>query len=401
MSLKINGSVSNAVVYTEILDDTTAKQITELCNQPFTEGSKIRIMPDCHAGAGCVIGTTMTISKYVVPNLVGVDIGCGMLVIKLPLKKGEINLPEFDNWVKKMVPSGMDVHENQKYELNVDLLSLKCIKSVSYDRALLSIGTLGGGNHFIELAESSDGVVYLVIHSGSRNLGKQVAEHYQAKAYQSILDKELNIKELIQQMKDAGRYSVIEHELKKMKEITKNKINKELAYLSDNDFEDYIHDMRIIQDFASLNRLSMGKSLLKLWNFPMDEYFSTIHNYIDIDRMILRKGAISAQKDEIVLIPMNMRDGSLICRGLGNPEWNYSAPHGAGRIMSRMQAKRLLSLSDFQKTMVGVYSTTIDESTLDEAPFAYKPMKEIMENIKETVEIIDIIKPFYNFKAGE
>jgi len=364
--IEIKGKYNTAKVFTDDIEDDAKIQIIELCNQEFVKDSIIRIMPDVHAGAGCTIGTTMTITDKIVPNLVGVDIGCGMETIKL--KQKVIDFERLDKIIYNNIPSGFEIRKKQhKYTDNIDFDSLICKKYVDLERAMLSVGTLGGGNHFIEVNKDSKGTLYLVVHSGSRHLGKQVAEYYQEKAY---------------------------------KERTVN-ISRQLAYLQGKSFNDYLHDMKIIQQYAVYNRKAIVDEIINRMEFEIEEQFTTIHNYIDLNSMILRKGAISAQKGEKVLIPMNMRDGSLICMGKGNKDWNYSAPHGAGRMMSRRQAKKSLSLEKFRKTMEGIYTTTVNRSTLDECPLAYKPMDEIIENIKDTVEIIDIIKPVYNFKASE
>lgn len=363
---ELKGKYNSAKVFTDNIDPEAVNQIIELCNQEFVKGSKIRIMPDVHSGAGCVIGTTMTITNKAVPNLVGVDIGCGMYTIKLG--KIKLVLEKLNRVINEQIPSGFDIR-SRRHELakQIDLNKLRCRDGVDLDRGYLSIGTLGGGNHFIEVNQDSAGSLYLVIHSGSRHIGLQVAEYYQDLAYQKL----------------------------------KNKISipKALAYLEGNDFRDYLHDIEIMQEYARLNRQAMAEVILKTMNLQPEYTFTTIHNYIDTKNMILRKGAISAQKGEMVLIPVNMRDGSIIAVGKGNPDWNYSAPHGAGRLLSRRQALAQLSMADFRESMQGIYSTSISKSTLDEAPMAYKPMDEILDNIRDTVTVVDIIKPVYNFKA--
>ena len=364
--IEIEGKYNTAKVFTDNLEDEAKAQILELCNQEFVKDSIIRIMPDAHAGIGCTIGTTMTITDKIVPNLVGVDIGCGMETIKL--KQKELDFEKLDKVIYNHIPSGFQIRKKpHKYTDNIDFDELVCKKHVDLERARLSIGTLGGGNHFIEVNKDSEGTLYLVVHSGSRHLGKQVAQYYQERAYIEL----------------AG------------------KISKQLAYVHGKSFNDYLHDMKIIQKYAVYNRKAIVDEIINRMGLEIEEQFTTIHNYIDLSSMILRKGAISARKGEKVLIPMNMRDGSLICIGKGNKDWNYSAPHGAGRMMSRRQAKKSFSLEEFKKTMKGIYTTTVNKSTLDECPLAYKPMDEIIENIKDTVEIIDIIKPVYNFKAAE
>jgi len=375
--LEIKGIHNIAKVFTDNLENEAVAQIQELCDQEFVQGSRIRIMPDAHAGAGCVIGTTMTITDKVVPNLVGVDIGCGMETVRLRQKK--IDFKQLDQVIYKHIPAGFDVRQKEhKYSAKIDLKRLFCHKHVNLERARLSIGTLGGGNHFIEINQDSQGGLYLVVHTGSRHLGKQVAEYYQNLAYE----------ELTRKGKEKRKSGVI-------------KISKHLAYLQGESFQDYIHDMKIVQQYAVYNRQAIVDEIISRMGFEVEDRFMTIHNYIDLPNMILRKGAISAQQGEKVLIPMNMRDGSLICRGKGNPDWNYSAPHGAGRIMSRRKAKGVISLTEYQNSMEGIYTTTVNKATLDECALAYKPMEEILQNIQETVEVIDLIRPLYNFKAAE
>ncbi|PES55365.1 RNA-splicing ligase RtcB [Bacillus cereus] len=394
--IELRGKYANAKVFTDNIEQQATGQIIDLCNQEFTKNSKISIMPDTHAGKGCTVGTTMTIQDKIVPNLVGVDIGCGMYTVKL--KEKEINFEQLDDVIRKYVPSGFSIREKEHpFAKLINLKDLRCADHVKLQRAMLSIGSLGGGNHFYECNRDDEGNLYMVVHSGSRYLGKQVAELYQNKAY-DILSSVSNTKdELIKQLKAEGRESEIQTALQ---QLATPKIRKELAYLEGPAFNDYIHDMRITQKFAWLNRKAMMDEVVRRMNLTVVEEFSTIHNYIDIDNMILRKGAISAQKDEKVIIPINMRDGSLICYGKGNPDWNFSGPHGAGRLMSRSKAKEQLSLTDFEETMKDVWSTSVGQSTLDESPMAYKPMDEIITNIQDSVRIEKIIKPVYNFKAN-
>ena len=394
--IEIKGKYNNAIIYTDNVEETAISQIIELCNQEFTKDSNIRIMSDCHTGAGCTIGTTMTIKDKVVPNLVGVDIGCGMLTIKL--KEKEIDFQKLDNIIREYIPSGQNVRETyHKNSYKVDLDKLLCKNYINMDRAMKSLGTLGGGNHFIEINKDSKGYLYLVIHSGSRYLGKQVAEYYQELAYKTLSSNNIDKIELIEKLKREGKQNQIQEELKKIKSI---KVNKQLAYLEGKNLEYYLHDMRIIQEYAYFNRITMAEEIIYKMDLNIDYEFTTIHNYIDLENMILRKGAISAQKDEIVLIPMNMRDGSLICKGKGNNDWNCSAPHGAGRILSRSKAKDKVTLNEFKDSMNGIWTSSVSENTIDESPMAYKPMQEIIDNIQDTVEILEIIKPVYNFKAN-
>ncbi len=395
--IEIKGKYNTAKVFTDNVEDVAVAQILELCNQEFVKDSSIRIMPDTHAGAGCTIGTTMTISDKVVPNLVGVDIGCGMETIKL--KNKELDLGKLDRVIHEHIPSGFDTRKKQhSYVEKIDFDKLACKKNVGIDRARLSVGTLGGGNHFIEVNKDGAGELYLVVHSGSRHLGKQVAEFYQALGYKELVKNSEYLSELVGRLKAEGREKEIQEEIRNAKPL---KINKQLAYVQGKSYENYLNDMKIVQKFAVLNRKAMVDEIVKRMEIDIAEQFATIHNYIDLDHMILRKGAISARSGERVLIPINMRDGSLICTRKGNKDWNYSAPHGAGRLMSRSKAKEVISLEEFKKSMEGIYSTTVNRSTLDECALAYKPMDEIVSNIQDTVEIVDRIKPVYNFKAAE
>lgn len=395
--IEIEGKYNTAKVFTDNVESEAIAQIVELCNQEFVKDSIIRIMPDTHAGAGCTIGTTMTISDKIVPNLVGVDIGCGMETIKL--KQKEIDFEKLDKVIYNYIPSGFDIRKKQhKYAENIDFDSLVCKKHVNLERAILSIGTLGGGNHFIEVNKDSDGALYLVVHSGSRHLGKQVAEYYQELAYKELTDINRPKAEIVKKLKAEGREKEIQDEIQKISPV---KISRQLAYVQGESYNNYLNDMKIVQQYAVYNRKASVDEIINRMGLEIEEQFTTIHNYIDLDSMILRKGAISARKGERVLIPINMRDGSLICIGKGNKNWNYSAPHGAGRLMSRRKAKETISLEEFEKSMEGIYTTTVSRSTLDECALAYKPMDEIIDNIQDTVEIVDIIKPVYNFKASE
>jgi RNA-splicing ligase RtcB len=378
-------------IYATTLEDVAFDQIKELGEFEPYKDSKIRIMPDCHAGAGCTIGTTMEIKDKITPNLVGVDIGCGMLTVKL--KETEIDLRKLDAVINKFIPNGFNTHTEPKAEFEFDKL---IAKNLNIDRAKVSIGSLGGGNHFIEVGKTSKNELYLVIHSGSRNIGGQVAKFYQNIAIENLTDNAKEREELIVKLKKEGRQNEIGKELKKLK---KPDINKDLAYLTGADFDNYMHDMELMQKYAVLNRRTMANIILKKAELTEAETFETIHNYIDFNRMMLRKGAVSAENGETLLIPINMRDGSIIAKGKGNADWNYSAPHGAGRLMGRRQAHKNLNLDEFKEQMKDVYSTSVMAETLDEAPNAYKPMNEILEAIEDTVEIVDIIKPIYNFKA--
>jgi len=407
--VKLKGKYNTAKVFTDNVDEETISQIINLCNQEFVQGSKIRIMPDTHAGVGCVIGTTMTIKDKVVPNLVGVDIGCGMLTVVLG--DIEIDFQKLDDYIRANIPCGFAINKQPQTDYIKQIEELICFREIpksakEFNRAL---GSLGGGNHFIEVNQDKDGVKYLVVHSGSRNLGHQVATHYQKKAvaYHSGENDqfEADKQALIKSYKEQGKRKQIKKALAELKQKYKTecKIPKDLAYLEGRLMQDYLHDMKIVQKYAEINREVMARKIVgSVFQLDYDslDKFQTIHNYIDTEQLILRKGAISAQQGERLLIPINMRDGSILAVGKGNPDWNFSAPHGAGRIMSRKQAREQLSLADFQATMQNVWSSSVKKSTLDEAPMAYKPLEEIVKNIEDAVEIIDIIKPLYNFKAS-
>ena len=399
--IEITGKYNTAKVYTDNVEEAAYKQILNLMNQKFAEGSQFAIMPDCHAGVGCVIGLTMKIVDKVVPNLVGVDIGCSMLVLKVD-KSFHFDLKQMDKIMHRDIPSGMN-HRTTKHRF-ADKVNLEdMVAPVNAEKLRLSIGTLGGGNHFTEINEDDEGNHYIVIHSGSRHLGIEVCKFHQNRAIEYHRNNKNTEIELIEKLKREGRESEIEKVLKENKERTPS-IPNELAYLEGSLMEDYLHDMKIAQDFAIWNREAMMQTIVEglgIKKHHILDKFLTMHNYIDLDNMILRKGSISLQKDEVALIPMNMRDGSLIVRGKGNPEWNFSGPHGAGRLMSRSKAKETLKMEDFKASMEGIYTTCVGTSTIDESPMAYKPMDEIIENIQDTADIVKIIKPIYNFKAAE
>lgn len=398
--IELNGKFSSAKVFTDIVEKSALSQIIEICNQPVSDGSRIRIMPDVHAGAGCTIGTTMTITDKVVPNFVGVDIGCGMETIRI--KEKHIELQKLDKLIYEKIPSGFSIRKKaHRYSEQINLAELYCYDGIKSLRAELSIGTLGGGNHFIEADKGEDGSLYIVIHSGSRHLGVETARYYQEKAFAALAENREEVKKLIEAYKAEGKEKRIEEALKKLKNTGKTGVPKHLAYCEGELFEQYIHDMKIVQQFAMINRQAMMDEIIKGMHLHVEEQFSTIHNYIDTDSMILRKGAVSAKAGEKLLIPINMRDGSLICTGKGNADWNYSAPHGAGRLMSRSEAKQSFTVSEFKKQMSGIYTTSVNAATLDECPMAYKSIDDITANIGETVEINEIIKPIYNFKAGD
>lgn len=381
-------------VYANTFEDEARLQVEKMVNYEPYLNSKIRIMPDAHSGKGCVIGTTMTLEEAVTPNLVGVDIGCGVLAGYLTAN--DIDLKKLDEVIKKYVPSGFSVHQSPISYFNLQVLY--CYNAIKDKDAYIqqSLGTLGGGNHFIEVNKTFKGEIMIVIHSGSRNLGVQVCNYYQKLAIDT-LNNRYDIKATIEKLKSEGREKEIRSELKKLKS---NVIDKELAYLKDQYFEQYIYDMNTVQQYALMNRHLILDSICKNMGLFTSSYIETIHNYIDIGSMILRKGAVRALKGEKLIIPINMCDGSLICIGKGNPDWNYSAPHGAGRLMSRGKAKKSISIQDFSDVMSGIYTTSVCKETLDEAPQAYKSMDEIMSLIGDTVEVIDIVKPIYNFKAN-
>lgn len=401
--IEIVGKFNTAICYTDTLEPTAYSQIETVCNEEAFAKSKIRIMPDVHAGKGCTIGTTMTIVDKVVPNMVGVDIGCGMYTVNLG--KVDIDLAAFDE-AAHSIPCGRNVWEGRQERF--DLTRLRCYRSLKDTKRLeRSLGTLGGGNHFIEIDADEDGNKYLIIHSGSRNLGTQVAEHYQGIAVDLNLGKEEYFKkreEIIRTYKEQGLRSEIQSTLKQMEkewEAKEPTIPHELCFLYGSFMEDYLHDIHICQEFAKRNREKMAEILLQLTGLTAIDTFQTIHNYIDVDEKILRKGSVSAKAGEKLLIPINMRDGSLICIGKGNADWNYSAPHGAGRLMSRSAAFERLTMEEYQAQMAGIYTTCVNTATLDESPMAYKNMDEIVANIEPTAEIIAHIKPIYNFKAAE
>ena len=401
--LEIKGNKNTAICYAKVIEDGAVQQIRRMCDYELAEGSRIRIMPDVHAGKGCTIGTTMTVTDKVCPNIVGVDIGCGMYTVQL----ADTNLDfERIDEACHYIPSGMNVWEGrqEKFDLS-DLRSYRSLKDTK--RLGRSLGTLGGGNHFIEVDRSTDGTFYLVIHSGSRNLGKQVAEHYQQLAIDLHAGKEdyyIRRDEIIRSYKEEGRRSEIQQALKNLeKEYTaKNPdVPEDLCWLHGSFLEDYLHDVEICQQFARRSREKMAEILLERTGMTAVSSFHTIHNYIDTREMILRKGAIAAHAGEKVLIPINMRDGSVIATGKGNPEWNYSAPHGAGRVMSRAAARASVNLEDYRKSMEGIYTTSVNKNTIDEAPMVYKSLEDIISVISESVDIVDIMKPVYNFKAAD
>ncbi len=403
---EIKGKRNTAVCFGTVVEEEAIEQIRRMCDYEFTEGSRIRIMPDVHAGKGCTIGTTMTVTDKAVPNIVGVDIGCGMYTVRLG--NVEMDFERLDE-AAHYVPSGMHIWEGRQEKF--DLQELRCYRSLKNTKWLeRSLGTLGGGNHFIEVDRSKDGTKYLVIHTGSRNLGKQVAELYQQLAVDLNKGKETYFQqrdEIIRTYKEQGRRKEIQKALDaiswKKREAT---MPEDLCYLYGSFLEDYLHDVEVCQHFARRNREKIAEILLERTGLLAgvdweQDAFHTVHNYIDTEEMILRKGAIAAHAGEKVLIPINMRDGSVLAVGRGNEDWNYSAPHGAGRLMSRTKAKSTLSMEEYQAAMEGIYTTSVNQATLDEAPMAYKAMEDIIDVIRESVDVIDIMKPIYNFKASD
>ena len=399
--ITIQGLYNTAVCYTSELEELAANQIKAVCDQPEFAGCKIRIMPDVHAGKGCTIGTTMTIQDKIVPGMVGVDIGCGMETVELAER--EIDFAKLDALIRERIPYGREVRDTM-HALNaeIDLTQLRCADQVNLNRAMRSIGTLGGGNHFIEVDRSEDGRLFLIVHSGSRHLGTEVAEYYQNEGRRALWGgADYQIQAMIAQLKAEGRFQEIQKTIKALRKEHELNIPKDLAYVEGRLFEDYIHDMKLTQQFAMLNRKAMVDVIMTGMGFTAVEAFTTIHNYIDTDTMILRKGSVSAKAGEKLLIPINMRDGSLICVGTGNQEWNCSAPHGAGRLMSRRAAFNSLSMEEFQREMKGIYTTCVVPDTLDESPMAYKNMDEIVSQIEPTAKIVERIRPVYNFKAAD
>ncbi len=397
---ELKGKYNEAKIFTDAVDEASVSQVLLLLDQEFAAGSRIRLMPDIHAGAGCTIGTTMTITDKIVPNLVGVDIGCGMETVKI--KEDHIEPQKLDKLIYEKIPSGFNVREKtHRYFDEIDLKELCCYKKINPERAEKSLGTLGGGNHFIEADKDEEGSIYLVVHSGSRHLGLEVANYYQEEGYRELNGASKSETEsLISELKAQGREKEIQKMLKRLNALQRTSIPKSLAFVSGDLFERYIHDMKIVQRYAALNRQAMTDEILKGMKLHEEESFTTVHNYIDTDSMILRKGAVSAEKGEKLLIPINMRDGSLICIGKGNDDWNRSAPHGAGRLMSRSAARESFTVSEYKKQMTGVYTTSVNKDTLDECPMAYKNIDDIIGNIGDTASVERIIKPIYNFKAG-
>ena len=400
---EIKGKYATAICYAKVVEETAIAQIKTLCDYELSSGCKVRIMPDVHAGRGCTIGTTMTIHDRICPNVVGVDIGCGMYTVQLA--EQSIDFEKLDACVHE-IPSGMKVWPGRIARFPLE--NLRCYRALRDTKRIeRAIGTLGGGNHFIEIDQSDDGEYYLVIHSGSRNLGKQVAGLYQQLAidlHQGKGEFFQKKEAVIREYKNNGRRKEIQGILRQMEKEFKAQeldIPESLCWLEGEHMADYLHDVAICQEYAKCNREKMAELIIKGMAFEVKEAFHTVHNYIDIDERILRKGAVSAKQQEKILIPINMRDGSILALGKGNTEWNNSAPHGAGRLMSRGRAKEELSIDAYRESMAGVYTTSVNEYTLDESPMAYKSIDDIMTVVNESVDVIKVIRSVYNFKASD
>lgn len=398
MMIELYGKYTNAKIYIDNCEQEAQSQIMNLLNQPFAKDSYPRFMPDVHAGKGCTVGTTMRITDRVCPNLVGVDIGCGVLVTKF--EADELDLKKLDEMLqgKQIVPSGFSRRSKpHPYTKLVDIKELKCFSHIDYKGAMLSLGSLGGGNHFIEVNKDSEDGLYLVVHSGSRHLGLEVCKYYQSIAEKNEMIVDINA--IVKELKAQGRHSEIETTIKKIK-AENPIIPRDLRCVAGQNLEDYLHDMKIVTQYAELSRQAMADEIIEYMGWKKVDSFSSIHNYIDVDNRIIRKGAISAEEGKKLIIPISMKDGSIIGIGKGNPDWNYSAPHGAGRVLSRSKAKELLTVEEFEESMKGIYTTCVGTSTLDESPMAYKSLEEIQGLIGDTVDIVDVIKPIYNFKAN-
>ena len=396
----IEGKYTNALVYSDTAEDSALGQVQALCNQPFTKDSKIRLMPDIHAGKGCTIGTTMTYTDKICPNIVGVDISCGMLVVQL--KEKRVNLPELDSCIRKNIPAGYRQIRKKTHKFARDSrIEELTVYPGDYMYCQRSISTLGAGNHFLELDIDATGNLYLVIHSGSRNAGSNVCKVHQDKAYKALKKQYQNgIDEIIRYYNEINETDKIEGAIQQYKDTHAEPIH-ELAYVEGENLDKYIHDMIIMEHYADLNRKAIAEVIMSELGLHEVDSFTTVHNYVDVENKIIRKGAVSAQHGERLIIPMNMRDGALICVGKGNPDWNNSAPHGAGRLMSRAEARQSFTVSAYKESMQGIFTTSVGSDTIDECPMVYKPMEEIVSQIKDTVEIVKVIKPIYNFKAGD
>ena len=396
----VEGKYTSAVVYSDTAEDSAVGQVKTLCDQPWVKGSKIRMMPDIHAGKGCTIGTTMTFTDKICPNIVGVDIACGLYVVQL--KEKRVNLPELDNCIRKNIPAGYRQIRKKTHKFARDSRIDELIGYPGdYMYCQRSLGSVGSGNHFVELDKDDEGNLYLVIHSGSRNPGSNICKWYQDRAYKNLKRQyQKGIDYIIKHYHETGETDKIEETIKMYKEVVDEPIY-ELSYVERELLENYLHDMEILQHYADLNRKAIAEVIMSEMNLHEVDSFTTIHNYVDIENKIIRKGAVSAQKGERLIIPMNMRDGSLICIGKGNSDWNNSAPHGAGRLMSRAEARQSFTVSAYKETMEGIFTTSVGSDTIDECPMVYKPMGEIVSQIHDTVEIVKVIKPVYNFRAGD
>lgn len=400
MAEMIRGKFNTAEVFARTLDQAAREQIEKMCSLEFLKDSKIRVMPDVHAGDGCTIGTTMTVNGKVVPGFVGVDIGCGMEAVLL--REREADFAELDRVIRTYIPAGFDIREEEHPNMKqIDLSALYCVKGMNTERVRKSLGTLGGGNHFIELDRDEEGRLWLVIHSGSRSGGRDTAAWYQERAYRQMKDRQRAVlKALAEELKEQHREREIQKVLKEQANIFRRADEKAYAYCEGQLYEEYLHDMDLMQRYADLNRKTIAEEILGHMGWHAEDSFTTVHNYIDTEHGILRKGAVSARRGERLLIPINMKEGSLICLGRGNENWNCSAPHGSGRLFSRREAREAFSMDEFREAMSGIYSTSVMPETIDESPMAYKPMEEIVSLIGETCEVIHVIRPVYNFKAG-
>ena len=395
---RIQGEYTTAKIFTDNIEEGALSQVYDICNHIAFKNSKIRIMPDVHKGAGICIGFTAELKDKIIPNVVGVDIGCGVLAVNLG--KIDINLEKLDKFIRKNIPSGFDGYGSPEFKLNGYEKDICNIIGLNKDKQASKLGTLGGGNHFIEIDNDKNNNKYLLIHTGSRNFGYKIAKYWQNKAIEVFENKRnKKRKKLIERLKGQNRHQEIEEKLKEFK--NRNKVSKQLRYLEGNNQSNYLLNMEVAQSYAKANRKYISEKILNYLDLSINEvsYIDTIHNYIGGDD-IIRKGAVSAKKSEKLVIPLNMKDGAIIAKGKGNLDWNYSAPHGAGRVMSRTEAKNKLDINEFQNDMKNIYSKSLNKNTLDESPRAYKDTDIILDNTKETIEVIERLKPIYNFKDG-
>jgi len=399
--ITIQGKFGEAKIFTDNIEPEAITDIYKILNSPVAINANMRIMPDVHKGMSFPIGTTMKITDKVIPNGVSVDIGCGMLV--QTLKDSHIELGKLDKVIHANVPAGFSIHKKaHRWADDTRIQELRCKAELpNMPKFHLAIGTLGGGNHFIEVNKDETGQLFLVIHTGSRNLGKQIADYYQQKAYDAMKSKRASdLAEILDNLKKNGRVDEIDAAIKYF-HSNNPEPDKAMAYCEGELMQDYLHDMAIAQEYASLNRKAIADIIQCGMRWKVEGEFETIHNYIDMDTMILRKGAVRAEKGEILIVPISPSYGSLICIGKGNEDWNYSSPHGGGRVMSRKAAKEKYTTKDFEMAMDGIYTTTISKDTVDECPMAYKDPNEIIENIKDTVDVVKHIVPVYNFKGSD